>query len=236
MGESADKLIRDNHKSRGVEIPVRIIDRTKGIEKDGPVKIKIGDSAKEQAETKGMDEMAQQPENKPTEEAAAQENQAEQKDARIAELEEQVKRLSAEFSNFQLRQEKRLEEIRKYAAESVILEFFPILDSIGQAQAAISKGADQESIGKGMEMIDKKLREIFQNLGITEIDAKGQKFDPAFHFAVGVEETDQHPDETVLDEYQKGYVYREKVLRPSMVRVSRAPETKPEEPEQHQQM
>jgi molecular chaperone GrpE len=221
-----ENLIRDNHKSKGVEIPVRIIGQASKTE---PIKIAVSNGKEETDGMKGKEEMAKKPEEKTNSEDKVQDNLIEEKDRRISELEEQVKRLSAEFANFQLRQDKRLEEIRKFAAENVILEFFPILDSFAQAQAAMAKGADAESLNKGMEMIDKKFREILQSLGITEIEAKGQKFDPAFHFAVGVEETDQYPDETVLDEYQKGYVYKDKVLRPTMVRVSRLPETKPEE-------
>lgn len=193
------------------EIPVRIIDREKKhIE---PVKIMIEGDNEQESPMKGSEQMEDEIRTEDTE----------SREERIAELEEQVRRLSAEFANFRIRQDKKLDEIRKYASENVIAEFLPTLDSIEKAIEAAEKADNPDSIKKGMEMISNQLKQTLERLGVEEIHAHMETFDPAMHQAIHVVETDAHPDETVIGEFQKGYRYKDRVLRPAMVQVSRLP-------------
>jgi molecular chaperone GrpE len=144
------------------------------------------------------------------------------KDDRIMELEEQIRRLSAEFENFRRRQEKRYEETCKYAAEDTISKFLPVLDSIEQARIMTRKDCDIENYLKGLDLIHCQLSDALTKLGVEEIKSVGEPFDPAVHHAAFVHETDEHPEDTVLEEFQKGYTFRDRVLRPSMVKVSKS--------------
>lgn len=201
------------------EIPVRIVEKEERNEKPSSVRIEVEDSeeggntGKEDESMKKIDHI----------------NRAiEERDEKIGELEEQIKRLSAEFSNFRLRQEKRIDEIRKYAAEDVIKEFFQVMDSLEKAISVARKTGDIDSLVTGMEMIHRQMCDTLQNLGLEEISALGCPFDPACHHAVHMEESGEHPEDTVTDVYQKGYRLKDRVIRPSMVKVSKKPAGQPE--------
>ncbi|MCD4782332.1 MAG: nucleotide exchange factor GrpE [Candidatus Eremiobacteraeota bacterium] len=194
--------------SSEVEIPVGIAGNKKDA-KPSEVKVKNKITA---LKKKGKETMSKK-----------LKEEVEEKDKRINELEEQVRRLSAEFENFRRRQEKEVVKIREYAAENVISEFFPFIDSLEKAQEAAEKSVDIETIRKGLEMIGRQLKQTLERLGVNEIKATGEEFNPALHQAIHVEETDEHPDETVLKEFQKGYKYKDRTLRPSIVGVSRTP-------------
>lgn len=145
------------------------------------------------------------------------------KDARILELEEQVLRLSAEFENFRKRQERKYEEWSKYAAEGVICQFLPVLDNIRLTVENAEKDADSGHIKKGLEMITSQLQDTMKKLGVEEIDSLGKEFDPAMHHALAAEETSSIPDGQIVTEFQKGFIFNGKVIRPSMVKVARQP-------------
>lgn len=201
-----------NLQKEGVKIPVQIIEHKEEAKHE---ETNQNDSpAKELNETK---------ENQESSDSKPPLQNEQDKDKKIKELEEQTRRLSAEFENFRRRQEKRLDEIRKYAAEEVITKFLPVLDSIQKAKEAASSENSQHPLYSGIQMIEKQLAETLKNLGVEEISAVGSPFDPSMHQALSAEETDQHPDETVIEEYQMGYIYKDRVLRPSMVKVSRLP-------------
>lgn len=193
----------------GVEIPVRIKDKKPAGE---PVKIMIND--------------AEAPEAEKTEESKAEvvskfEETLKEKDERIAQLEEQVKWLSAEFENFRQRQDRKYQDFVKYAAEDVINKFFPVLDSIAQARALTEREHNFESLLTGLEMIETQLKDTFQKLGVEEIKSLGEQFNPELHHAVMTEETNDHPEDTITGEMQKGYIYKDKVIRPAMVKVAK---------------
>lgn len=190
-----------------------------------PVKIKNRKDENQKSET--QNEEAEDAKNsKGVEEVEVPEKEAEKprtKDEQITQLQEQIKRISAEFENFRRRQEKRYQETAKYAAEDVILQFFPVMDSITHAISNARESADLASLLKGLEMIKKQLADTMEKIGVEPIEAVGKTFDPAFHHAVMTEETDEYPDDTVIEELQKGYKYRDRVIRPAMVKVARNP-------------
>ena len=136
-----------------------------------------------------------------------------------AELAEQVKRVSAEFQNFRRRQEEEAKRVKVRIREDIIRSMLPILDHLERTLS--NQGGDAESLLKGVQLIEKDVKKIFSDHGLAAIPAAGEQFDPALHEAVMMQETDEVPDQTILQELQKGYSLNERVIRPSMVQVAR---------------
>lgn len=135
--------------------------------------------------------------------------------------EDKLKRLQAEFINFRARQERSAEEYRKYANAALLMSFLPLMDSIDKANHAAKTSNNIDALKEGLCLIHRQLKEILEKEGVTEIEALNKEFDPEFHQAVIVEEVTDKPDNIVLQELQKGYLYKNRVLRPSMVKVSK---------------
>lgn len=144
-----------------------------------------------------------------------------QKDARIHELEEQVKRVSADFQNFRRRQEEELKRQKVFMKEDVFRSLLPILDHLDRTLKACQDSTNAEALLQGVQLVDKDARKIFGDHGVEPIVTEGQEFNPEFHQAVMMEETDEAPDQTILAEFQAGYKIEDRVLRPSMVKVAR---------------
>lgn len=140
-----------------------------------------------------------------------------------AELSEQVKRVSAEFQNFRRRQEEEAKRVKVRLREDIIRTMLPILDHLERTLTAANQGGDEalEALLKGVELIEKDVKKIFGEHGLAAIPAAGEQFDPALHQAVMMQETDEVPDQTILQELQKGYSLNDRVIRPSMVQVAR---------------
>lgn len=132
-----------------------------------------------------------------------------------------LQRLQAEFDNFRKRSQKEKEENLKYASERVIKEMLPILDNFERAVASSQSSQDFTAFSQGVEMILKQMKSGLEKEGLTPIEAVGQPFDPKLHDAVLQVDSEDYPENTVVEELQKGYYLKEKVLRPSMVKVSR---------------
>ena len=146
-----------------------------------------------------------------------------ERDDEVARLGEQVKRMSAEFENFRRRQEAerlRLLERMKY---DLVGSMLPLVDHLDRALAAARSGGGLEALVQGMELVQRDAMRIFEGHGVQVIEAVGQAFDPNLHEAVLVEERGDVPDETVVDELQRGYRIGERLLRASMVKVARHP-------------
>lgn len=133
----------------------------------------------------------------------------------------QLQRLQAEFDNYRKRTQKEKEETVKYAAERVIVALLPILDNFERAVNSAKANQDFNAFSQGVEMILKQMQTALAKEGLTAIEAVGQPFDPNLHDAVLQVDSEDHPENTVVEELQKGYYLKEKVLRPSMVKVSR---------------
>ena len=133
-----------------------------------------------------------------------------------------AQRKQAEFENYRRRIERERAETAKYAAADVIKELLPVLDNLERAMEAAKasppEGASQ--LQEGVEIICKQFRDTLDKLGLTEVDAEDAHFDPHVHEAVGRVETDEHPEGTVVTVLQKGYFFKDRLLRPSMVSVA----------------
>lgn len=131
----------------------------------------------------------------------------------------QMQRLKAEFDNFRKRTQKEKEEAAKYASERMILSLLPVLDNFERAVDSTRTNKDFESFSQGVEMILRMFYKVLENEGLKTIEAVGCEFDPNVHEALLTEESDQG-DNIILEELQKGYYLRDKIIRPSRVKVS----------------
>ncbi len=134
------------------------------------------------------------------------------------ELRDQLLRRQAEFDNFRKRMERERGEYRAGATMDAVNAILPVLDGLEQALKVQTTGGAE--IRKGVELVEKQLREILEKMGLSRIDAQGKPFDPHLHHAVEMVHTTEHEDHTVLEVYQAGYMFQDKLLRPAMVRVA----------------
>ena len=142
------------------------------------------------------------------------------KDLRIEELEDKVKRQLAEFENFRNRTEKEKSRMYEFGARDVIEKMLPVVDNFERGLASIPEEEKGGPVASGMEMIYKQIMTTLEGLGVTPIDALNKPFDPNFHNAVMHVEDEEIEESTVVEEFQKGYIYKEHVIRYSMVKVA----------------
>ena len=141
------------------------------------------------------------------------------KDEQIAELTDKVKRQLAEFENFRNRTEKEKSQMYMVGARDVIEKLLPVVDNFERGLKSIPEDQKDGPVASGMEMIYKQLITVLTDLGVSPIEAVGQEFDPNFHNAVMHAEDEELGENTVSEEFQKGYKYKDAVLRHSMVKV-----------------
>ncbi|MHA6483707.1 nucleotide exchange factor GrpE [Paenibacillus sp. strain BS8-2] len=148
-------------------------------------------------------------------------------DTRLADLAKQAEenqqrylRAQADFDNFRRRTAKEKEDLAQYASMKLIDQLVPIVDNFERALAAASVNSDFDSLAKGVDMIFRQLSQTLEAEGLKPIEAVGQPFNPEFHQAIMQVESDQYEEGYVVEEVQKGYMLKEKVLRPAMVKVS----------------
>jgi len=135
---------------------------------------------------------------------------------------ERLLRVSADFENFKKRAFKEADDFRKYANELLLMELLTVVDNLERAiQATSSENNAAGCLVEGVEMTLKALLKIFEKFSVKLIDAVGKPFDPNFHQAMMQEASDLYPENTVIREFQKGYLLHERLLRPSMVVVSK---------------
>lgn len=140
------------------------------------------------------------------------------KENEIADLENKLARLQADFQNYKKRSDREREQSVSYGVEAVILDLLPVVDNF---QRAILTCEDKTNgFYQGVEMIEKQLLDLLSSNSVQEIPALGEKFDPNLHHAVSVVESDID-SETVIEVLQKGYIFKDKVIRPAMVIVSK---------------
>ncbi|MCM3089115.1 nucleotide exchange factor GrpE [Bhargavaea ginsengi] len=176
-----------------------------------------GDNLAEEASTTAPEAHAEE----------AVETEADPRDTRIAELEEELEqkedkylRLLSDFENFKRRSAAEIQASEKYRSQKLMVELLPVLDNFGRAFDADVTSEDAIALKKGMEMISRSFRSALEKEGLEEIEAEGKEFDPNFHHAVMQGQDDSQPSNTILEELQKGYMLKDRILRPSMVKVN----------------
>ena len=138
---------------------------------------------------------------------------------KIEELEDRVKRQMAEFENFRKRTEKEKTAMFETGAKSVIEKILPVVDNFERGLASVPEGEKEAPFVEGMEMIYKQLISELEKMEVKPIPAVGEEFNPEFHNAVMQVESDEYESGVVAQELQKGYTYRDSVVRHSMVAV-----------------
>ena len=131
-------------------------------------------------------------------------------------------RISAEFENYKKRMARETDEFKKYANESLISALLPVIDNLERAiVSAKDDSGNTKSLIEGIELTLNEILKIFSKYQVEPIESMGKPFDPNFHQAMLQEETDKHPDNTIIQELQKGYTIHNRLLRPAMVVVSK---------------
>lgn len=129
-------------------------------------------------------------------------------------------RAQADFENFRRRTRQEKEDMMKYAAADLIASLLPVIDNFERALEAGKASDPASSLLQGVEMIYKQLKDTLASAGLEEIDCLGKPFDPFQHEAVMREPSEEHEEGTVIEVFQKGYRFKERVIRPAMVKVS----------------
>jgi molecular chaperone GrpE len=161
--------------------------------------------------------------------AAAVSGSVEDLKERLAEAEnratasyDQFLRASAELENYKKRKQKEMEDFRKFANESILRDLLTVVDNLERAVEIPKNEGGETQLSEGLDLTLRELLKIFQKFGVQPIACLGASFDPAFHQAMMQQEVSGQPDNIVIQELQKGYVIHERLLRPSMVVVSKA--------------
>lgn len=147
-----------------------------------------------------------------------------EKDNMIDELKDKYLRVQAELENFKKRMKREMVESVKYSNEQLIKEILPIIDNFERALSHSSEEKNLKSLVEGIEMTLKELFSVLKKYGLKEISSLGKPFDPSLHEAVMVEEKAEAEPNTVLEEFQKGYILNDRLLRPAKVVVSKVME------------
>jgi molecular chaperone GrpE len=133
---------------------------------------------------------------------------------------DRLARAQAEFDNARKRAVKEQQDFRDFAMADAIKSLLPVVDNFERALQSKSEPADFRA---GVDLIYKQLRDVLAKLGVQPIEAKGQQFNPHLHEAIEMVDTSDAADHEVLEEWQRGYKYKDRLLRPSMVKVARNP-------------
>ncbi|MGJ3249612.1 MAG: nucleotide exchange factor GrpE [Elainellaceae cyanobacterium] len=145
--------------------------------------------------------------------------------AQLEDRTSQYVRIAADFDNFRKRTQKEREEVEDQVKCSTIVELLPVVDNFERARSQIKPQTDAEmNIHKSYQSVYKQLVECLKRIGVAPMRAEGQEFDPNLHEAVLREQTEEHPEGTVIEELVRGYLLGERVLRHAMVKVAAAPE------------
>ena len=176
---------------------------------------------------KRLAEKAAQESDEGTDENAGPETLTEAQEA-IAELNERIVRLTADFDNFRKRAQREKDEARQFANQGLLEKLLPVLDNFEMALTAV-KGADP-SVRDGVQMILDQLLGVLKESGVEPVDAMGQPFDPNLHDALSQGETTEVEEGTVVQQVQRGYKLNDRLVRPARVVVAKAPGVAEEAP------
>jgi len=145
--------------------------------------------------------------------------------AEKASLYDKLLRRQAEFENYRKRVERERGELYQHGRDDVLLQFLPVVDNFERALSSLETSeGDAEALLHGVELIHKQFKDALSKLGLEAVEAVGQTFDPHVHEAVTMEATDKHKENTVIQEFQRGYRIGDRLLRPAKVKVASSPE------------
>ena len=162
----------------------------------------------------------QEAETRENEAKEAKDAKKDPKDAQIEELQDRLKRQMAEFDNFRKRTEKEKSAMYEVGAKDIIEKILPVIDNFERGLSAVTEEQKDDSFVTGMEMVYKQIMTTLDGVGVKVIEAVGQEFNPDLHNAVMHVEDEEAGENIIVEEFQKGYTYRDSVVRHSMVKVA----------------
>lgn len=141
-------------------------------------------------------------------------------ETKLRECQDQGLRIRADFDNVRKRLEREKLESIKYANERLLAEILPIMDNLDRAFSSLQDGHDPEKVKQGLKLAQNELHRVLEMHGVETVKALGKEFDPQFHEAVGIVETDEAQDGVILEEIEKGYLLNGRLVRPSRVKIA----------------
>jgi molecular chaperone GrpE len=180
------------------------------------------DDAAEESEALSEEEAGDegQDEEKKGRKLFGKKNKKDKKDEKIEELTDRLTRQMAEFDNFRKRTDKEKSQMYEVGAKDIINKILPVVDNFERGLAAVPEEEKKNPILEGMEKVYKQLMTTLEEIGVKPIEAVGQEFNPDFHNAVMHVEDEELGENIIAEEFQKGYTYRDSVVRHSMVKVA----------------
>ena len=180
----------------------------------------INDTAEEETVEEAEEAVAEEPETEKEKGSFFKKKEKkDKKDEKIEELTDRVRRQMAEFDNFRKRTEKEKTQMFETGAKSIVEKILPVVDNFERGLAAVTEEEKGTPFVEGMEKIYKQMMTVLEEAGVKPIEAVGQEFDPNLHNAV-MHVEDEEFGENIIAEFQKGYTYRDSVVRHSMVKVA----------------
>lgn len=150
--------------------------------------------------------------------------------AELQQNQDRFLRKAAEFENFRKRMEKEKGDTALLAKSSILMEFLPIADACERALESLERrqesGESLEHYREGVRLLYKQIHDVFSRIGVVPVAARGQKFDPHYHEAIAREEDPEHEENTVTLELRRGYLFKDRLLRPTQVKVATRPHDK----------
>ncbi|MCQ5203278.1 nucleotide exchange factor GrpE [Mordavella massiliensis] len=178
------------------------------------------EEAKEEDVKEGKDTEETQQEKQGDKKFFGRKNKKDKKDEKIEELTDKLTRQMAEFDNFRKRTEKEKSQMYEVGAKDIIEKILPVVDNFERGLAAVAEEDKEHPFMQGMDKVYKQLMTTLDEIGVKPIEAVGQEFNPDFHNAVMHVEDENFGENMVAEEFQKGYTYRDSVVRHSMVKVA----------------
>ncbi len=185
------------------------------LDNDSDLNIKM-ENGQETVQEKAQDKV-ENPEDLTKEDIAELKKKAEERDTYL----DQLLRTKAEFMNYQKRMVKENESTAQFAVQNIILDLLPELDNFDRALKLADNSKDFDKFVEGIKLIEEQLFKVLGKYGVDSIETVGKAFDPNLHEAVMEEENNEMPHHTIIDEFQKGFLLKERVIRPSKVKVSK---------------
>ena len=181
----------------------------------------INDTAEEETVEEAEEAVAEEPETEKEKGSFFKKKEKkDKKDEKIEELTDRVRRQMAEFDNFRKRTEKEKTQMFETGAKSIVEKILPVVDNFERGLAAVTEEEKGTPFVEGMEKIYKQMMTVLEEAGVKPIEADGQEVDPNLHNAVMHVEHEEFGEKIIAEEFQKGYTYRDSVVRHSMVKVA----------------
>ena len=181
----------------------------------------INDTAEEETVEEAEEAVAEEPETEKEKGSFFKKKEKkDRKDEKIEELTDRVRRQMAEFDNFRKRTEKEKTQMFETGAKSIVEKILPVVDNFERGLAAVTEEEKGTPFVEGMKKIYKQMMTVLEEAGVKPIEAVGQEFDPNLHNAVMHVEDEEFGENIIAEEFQKGYTYRDSVVRHSMVKVA----------------